>query len=798
MFTFASYANTMRHLLLLLTLLPFTLWAQEGTIKGKILDKATKQPLPGVVVQLKDSPLNTVTDSSGAYVLPKVEEGNKTILINMMGYVSRTLLDVQVVRGKTYYTETELQEEVVTAEEVTVTGFKHENDPTSPVSTYGFSREEIFRNPGAQGDIFRAIGMLPGVSSSGGQYSAIAVRGQGTRDNVYMVDDIPMTDLSHLEGNSTGFQDPNGGRFSIFGPKVINEAKFQGGGFSALYGRKSSSYLGLSIKEGNKESATVDGQFDLLGFTLNYDGPTKIHKNTSLFLSVRYQDFRVLLSMIGRTDIGSAYYGDIIAKTTTEINKNNKLSVLLSINPEGFGRNIDAVKADKELVFQNMVPNGTTFRGLAGLNLRTLLNSKSYLRNVAYYRTLDGNVTVDKAHIGVTESGLLDEKAPISLEKKLRRNEYREYEAGYRLLYNYRFDNKSTLTAGGDLQLVGFDIYRYLSRPDTAYSFSSSDIQNNPSQKFLVTQPQYYNNDQFDQAMNASAYTEYSFEPLKRLTVNAGLRYDYTGFIGTHTLSPRLSSSYELDEKNSVSLATGVFYQDPIYFLLADQPKEARLKNERVFQLILGYKHYFRKDIKLTVEPWYKSFDQLVVRPLTGARFLNNDGTGYAYGIDFNVTKRLTKKYHGQIGYSFLTSKRDDHDGTGEYNYTYSQPNQFNVLLSYQANKRWILSSKFRYATGRPADQYAVYSNVLNDPSHLKYSRELVAKGGDRFPDFVSFDIRADYRVQLSRMAFAAFIDVVNVFNRFNINTVNFNEYNGKDVNDGVAIFPTFGVRFEY
>ena len=785
-------------LLSIALLLPSLMMAQNGTIKGKILDKSTKQALPGVVVQISGTALATTSDTLGQFVLSTVPEGAYSLVLSMIGYVNKTVSDVQVVREKTFYTEIELQEELVNTQEVTVTGFKYENDPTSPVSTYGFSREEIFRNPGAQGDIFRAIGMLPGVSSSGGQYSAIAVRGQGTRDNVYMVDDIPMLDLSHLEGNSSGFQDPNGGRFSIFGPKVVNEAKFQGGGFSALYGRKSSSYLGLAIKEGNKESATIDGQFDLLGFTVNYDGPSYVHKNTSTFLSVRYQDFKVLLNMIDRKDIGKAYYGDVILKTSTDLNKNNKLSVLLSLNPEGFGRDETNVKEDKELVFQNEAPYGSTKKGVVGLNLRTLLNSRSYIRNVAYFRMSDTRFTVDQAHVQVTEDGKLNENAPIVMEKGLRENAYKEFEAGYRLIHHYRFENKSTLTSGLDLQYVGFDMYRYLSRLDTSYSFATADIASNPAQKFIVTPPVYYNNQQSDQAFNTSAYTEYSFEPFPAVTVNAGLRYDYTGFIQTHTVAPRLSANWSLDPRNSLSFSTGLFYQDPIYFQLADQPKESGLKNERVYQFIAGYKHYFRADIKLSIEPWYKTMDQLVVRPITGARYLNNNGTGNAYGIDFNVTKRLTKKYHGQIGYSYLNSKRDDHDGRGTYDYTYSQPNQFNVLLSYQANKKWILSSKFRYATGRPTDRYIVHEDVLNDPSQLRYSREMVQKGGDRLPDFVSLDIRADYRIQLSRFAFAAFLDIVNVFNRFNVNTVNFNEYNGQDVEDGVAIFPTFGIRVEY
>ena len=69
------------------------------------------------------------------------------------------------MRTNICYFETELLEDVgqLGAVSVSTKIFRGENNPTIPVSSFSFSREEIFRNPGAQGDIFRAIGILPGV-----------------------------------------------------------------------------------------------------------------------------------------------------------------------------------------------------------------------------------------------------------------------------------------------------------------------------------------------------------------------------------------------------------------------------------------------------------------------------------------------------------------------------------------------------------------------------------------------------------------------------------------------------------
>jgi hypothetical protein len=200
----------------------------------------------------------------------------------------------------------------------------------------------------------------------------------------------------------------------------------------------------------------------------------------------------------------------------------------------------------------------------------------------------------------------------------------------------------------------------------------------------------------------------------------------------------------------------------------------------------------------LTVEGWYKSLDDLVVRPVSGASEQNNDGTGWAGGIDISVTKRLSKKIHGQIGYSFLKSKRDDHDGRGEYDFAFEQTHQVNFLIGYKPSSRWILSAKFRYATGKPTSSYIVHADVFDNPNYIRYSQEIIGKNDLRLGDFVVLDVRTDYRFQVHRLGLSTFLDIANINNRLNENRRLFNPIHGRTFVDGLAIFPTFGLKFEY
>jgi hypothetical protein len=783
-------------LILVFTFLYFTGFSQEtGAIKGKIIEQATQQTVIGASVTLQNTQLGNTTDTSGIFTLKNVPEGTYTLVISFIGFQSKTITDVIVVRNKTYYFETALLEEIASLKEVVIKNFRNENNPTTPISTYSYSREEISRNPGAQGDIFRAIGILPGVSSSGGQFSAIAVRGQGIRDNLYMIDDMPMYEVSHLEGSSSGFNDPNGGRFSIFAPRVVDNAVFQGGGFAAQYGRKSSSYLGLGIKEGNKENAFFSEQFDLLGATLIYDGPSGFNKKSSIFATARYQNFTLLTKVVGLKNIGLPIYGDYMIKKTTQINDKNKLSIIAMYNPETYEKNLDHVKESDKVEDVSLV-NTTNNKAIFGLNLRSLTSKNSYWKNVLYYRILTSDNAIGTSFPTANNDGSFSNKSNIAYENALKTIKNNQSEIGYRSIFT-RHINHSTMTVGVDFSRVDIDYNRQLKHTDTLYSFTQKDLRpSTPPQYFVVLHPQYFNATFKDFAYNASAYLDYSFMFCK-MTLNSGLRYDYTGFSKQNTVSPRLSGSYQLNEKSTLNFAMGIFYQDPLLTDIADQSSTNTLKNERIIQYILGYKNYFANDLKLVIETYYKQLDNLVVRPFSGQSLLNNDGTGQAYGIDFNLTKRLSEKYYGQVGYSFMQSKRDDHNGQLAHNYTYSQPHIFSFLASYQPNSKWVFSTKFRYATGRPKDTYTIHNDVFNKPSFIRYSQEILSKNGDRLNDFISFDVRADYRVQIKKTSVIAFFDIVDLFNRFNQSSEAFQPITGKTYFDGLGIFPSFGLRLE-
>ena len=767
----------------------------QGEIFGTISDQRYNQPLAGATVRILESDLGAISDTAGRFLLPSLEVGIYTIEVSFLGFLPKVISNVTVLPQKQTELNVNLEENGILLSSFEVASYRFENDRSKPISTFSFSRDEIALNPGAQGDIFRAIGMLPGVTSSGGIYSAIAVRGQGVRDNVYMVDDIPLTEVGHLEGNSF-FNDPNGGRFSIFAPRVVDNALFQGGAFGAEYGRRSASFLGLSLKEGNAANPIFDGQIDLLGANVNYDGPSGFHDATTLFISARYQNFYPLVNLVGIAYLGLPSYGDLLVKTSTKIKDKHKLNLLLILSPERFVRTIDHLKEDDALNLLYL-PDFRRNKTVGGLNLKSQINNATTWKNILYYTNYTSNVNVGKAYPVANESGEL-RTTNFPFRNSIQSQYYAENKFGYRSVLEGDLSKDLRFITGVEADVLHLYNDRELLVNDTNFIFRRTHFSADSNLNFQVITPELVNADFDDFAWNASAFTNVFFTIGDRLSGQIGLRWDYSGFSKEHVLAPRTNFSYHLHANHSFSVGLGLFYQDPVYSDIADLPENQTLELERVGQVILSYKGYLKKDIKVMLEGWYKHFDNLIVTPISGSVFRNNNGQGEGCGIDFSLTKRISRGWHGIASYSYMNVLRNDNDGNGFYPFTFSQPHQAIVMLSYEFNARLSVSGKYRVASGRPTDAFIIHSNVLNDLNRFYYSMELIGRNEDRLPYFSSLDLRLNYNFYTSSFKGTVFFDVVNVLNRQIANNVGFNPVFGNIYYDGLAIFPTAGFKFEF
>ena len=78
--------KTIQLFILLIFLIPASLFSQTGKIAGRIINKKSGEPIEGVSVFLEDSKTGTYTKADGTYILQNISIGEHTVHVRFMGY----------------------------------------------------------------------------------------------------------------------------------------------------------------------------------------------------------------------------------------------------------------------------------------------------------------------------------------------------------------------------------------------------------------------------------------------------------------------------------------------------------------------------------------------------------------------------------------------------------------------------------------------------------------------------------------------------------------------------------------
>lgn len=177
-----------------------TAFAQNGTIRGKIIDDATGEELIGVTVLVKGTSNGAITDLDGAFAL-SVEPGTYDLQISYVSFETISITGVEVNSDQVLnINQVRLKEEVSQLEEVVVTA---EIIKQSEAAILTVKRKSANLLDGISSQSFRQIGdsdaaaavkRVTGVSVQDGKY--VYVRGLGDRYTKSMLNgmDIPGLD----------------------------------------------------------------------------------------------------------------------------------------------------------------------------------------------------------------------------------------------------------------------------------------------------------------------------------------------------------------------------------------------------------------------------------------------------------------------------------------------------------------------------------------------------------------------------------------------------------------------------
>jgi len=227
-----------------------------GKIAGRITDKETGNPLPGVNVVVKGTYLGAATDLDGYYTILNIPPGIQTVEASMIGYTTVTVNEVRVRIDQTSPVDVVMQSEVIEAASITVTAERNLVKKDVSTSVTAVQPDEIAMLPVTS--INDVVGLQAGVEEG------LIVRGGSADQLLFEVDGVTLRDPR------------NNQPISSIALSSIQEVSVERGGFNAEYGQVRSGIVNIVEKEGgiSQYSGTL---------TMRYSPPQQKYFGISVF-----------------------------------------------------------------------------------------------------------------------------------------------------------------------------------------------------------------------------------------------------------------------------------------------------------------------------------------------------------------------------------------------------------------------------------------------------------------------------------------------------------------------------------
>lgn len=237
------------------------IWAANGKLSGRVIDKETREPLPGanVVIEgiwLEDIEvgmsvkLGAATDPDGYFVILNVDPGLYTIKAAMIGYQPLIKQKLRVSMDRTIQINFPLAVAAINVQEQVVVAEKEVIKADISGTQESIVSERMDITPTNRMDEF--INKIKGVElKSTSEGNGLSIRGGDIRETDIRLDGIsmrdPRSDNSYLSINST----------------TIEEIQVMTGGFQAKYGDMRSGLVNVVTKDGNREKLNISVKMDM-------------------------------------------------------------------------------------------------------------------------------------------------------------------------------------------------------------------------------------------------------------------------------------------------------------------------------------------------------------------------------------------------------------------------------------------------------------------------------------------------------------------------------------------------------
>lgn len=748
-----KYVNKIFGLILFLLIFNIEALAIDYSVKGVVIDKYTREPVPFATVSIFQGKGTkyAITDSLGVFSLDNLPTGMYRLQLDLLGY-NQYITEELMLSLKGTFVNIELEEESVQLGAVTI---KPKADPfrripETPLSQRTIGVQEIERNPGSNRDISRVVGSLPGVGSvaGGGFRNDILVRGGGPSENKFFLNGIEVPSINHF---ST--QGSSGGPVGIIDADFIREVDFYGGSFPVARGGAISSVLDFKLKDGDPLNNTY--KFTVGASEAGFGSNGHLTKRTNYIVSARVSYLQFLFQAINLPFLPT--FTDLQVKLKTRFDNKHELTFIalgglddMTLNKDTGGKESNEyILSYLPVIQQEVLTTGLIYKYYYGVNNLSLYLSQSYLnnRNTKYSNNDDSS-----------EDNLSLKYRSVEQETK------------------FRAEN-----------LVRFGDFRVIAGVGVELPLYS----NSTYQKIFIQNPVTLNYDSKLSFLKYSAFANANYtSPDKRFTANLGVRFDGNSYSNEMAnifkqFSPRLSISYEMLTNFYVNAGAGRYYQLPPYTALGFRDMQGNLVNKELKylgsdQVSVGVDYRNTSGVQLSAEFFYRSnFNGMwSVRDSIPV-----EGKGVNYGVSGNeeITSTLKSRSYG-VEFSarwFLADKinllgsltlfKSEYRGLNNswLSRTWNNKRLLTLSAGYKLPLNFYAGVKYRYSGGTP------YTPLDETKSSLVAAWDA---SGRAYPNYAlhnsqylgifnQLDLRVDKEFFFKKFALKIYVDIQNVTN---------------------------------
>lgn len=828
----------LQNFFIFLCLLNLSLYAQSGTISGKITDAKTGEPIIGAnVIVLQNQNLGTATNEMGFFII-KASPGAYSLKISCIGYSTLIKSDVIIRTNNNPYLDIKLKESIIETDVVNVTTeYFDKSLLDNNLSTLTLQREEVKRSPGSIQDFQRVLQSMAGVSFSNDKNNELLVRGGAPSENLTIFDDIEIHSTNHYPEESNG-----SGPINMINVDLIENIEFSTGGFIAKYGDKLSSVMNINSREGSRvDNFKINSNLSMAGVGVIMEGKLNNGKGSWLF-SGRKSFIDIIAKNFGLTSIPKYYDGQI--KIVYDLSDKHKLSLSGIYGNDLFTGTGDEDQkfiqnANKKDTVEFSVEYNKQNQFAGGITLKSFWDKNFFSALTFFYN----NFYSDKILFGELRERNFDNygesKNPKLINNRiLRSSDATNSDFAFKTDFIWNYSKTNEISFGGIIKTIGYESSVYRTGDTVRYDFDNNNI----FDKTIINESSRidYKQKMFSQ-FKSNFYINNKFTLFdKKLIINLGLRYDYFSYSKKGNLSPRLSFSYNLiPNSTSINFAYGEYYQTHTFLTYTERygsEINRYLDNSHSRHFVTGIEQILGDGLKASFEFYIKNYDKL---PVSEEFIYNSDrtfrsekqltiGKSKITGFDFSIQKKLVDSYYGTIAFSKMWSNMDDprmnYEGKSlpvEFDY----PNVFNLILGKRFNNLrkqltqnssilnyllyiipisddMELSIKYRYSSGR---LFTPKDYVLNE--QIRIGSKLWSKGNwveskkilsERYPDYHRLDISIYSRYNFEKWSLNIYLSLQNILNRKNIDSYSYNSDGTISKREQISFMPVGGIEINF